>query len=165
VRRRLAVRILRTVQSEKKEVCGQPTVEARARARDGCRSRWGALAEQGEAGSGLGRRPLPCLVRIGRYCPCVGKLNSKQASEPTGFFLGRPPGTSVDLPHHRSTRQSALKWPASTQEAADQSDWMRSTGTHVSEVDSHMLWRSANSTAEEEMSLALHCLSFFARNL
>jgi UDP-sugar transporter A1/2/3 len=38
--------------SEKKEVCGQPTVEARARTRDGSRSRWGALAEQGEAGSG-----------------------------------------------------------------------------------------------------------------
>jgi hypothetical protein len=31
--------------SEKKEVCGQPTVEARARARDGSLSRWGALAE------------------------------------------------------------------------------------------------------------------------
>ena len=30
--------------SEKKEVCGLPTVEARARARDGSRSRWGALA-------------------------------------------------------------------------------------------------------------------------
>jgi hypothetical protein len=41
--------------SEKKEFCGQPTVEARARARDGSvcssRSRWGALAEQGEAGT------------------------------------------------------------------------------------------------------------------
>ena len=48
--------------SEKKEVCGQPTVEARARARDGSRSRWGALAEQGEAGSGFGRRPLPCQL-------------------------------------------------------------------------------------------------------
>jgi hypothetical protein len=38
--------------SEKKEVRGQPTVEVRARARDGSRSRWGALAEQGEVGSG-----------------------------------------------------------------------------------------------------------------
>jgi hypothetical protein len=44
---------------EKKEVCGQPAVEARARARDGSRSRWGALAELGEAGSGFGRRLLP----------------------------------------------------------------------------------------------------------
>ena len=48
--------------SEKKEVCGQPTAEARARARDGSRSRRGAPAEQGEAGSGHGRRPLSkCL--------------------------------------------------------------------------------------------------------
>jgi hypothetical protein len=46
-------------------VDSQPTVEARAWARDGSRSRWGALAEQGEAG-------------IGRYCPYVDKLNSKQ---------------------------------------------------------------------------------------
>jgi hypothetical protein len=46
---------------EKKEVCRQPIAEARARARDGgSRSRWGALAGQGEAGSGHGRRPLPC---------------------------------------------------------------------------------------------------------
>jgi hypothetical protein len=44
---------------EKKEVCGRPVVEARARARDGSRSRWGAPAEQGEAGSGHGRHPLP----------------------------------------------------------------------------------------------------------
>jgi hypothetical protein len=47
--------------SEKKEVCGQPAVEARARLRDGSRSRWGALAEQGEAGSAG---------------PSVGKLTS-----------------------------------------------------------------------------------------
>jgi hypothetical protein len=47
---------------EKKGVYGQPTVEARARARDGGSRRhggWGALAEQGEAGSGHGRRPPP----------------------------------------------------------------------------------------------------------
>jgi hypothetical protein len=50
-------------------------------------SRWGALAEQGEAGSGHGRRPPPALpVRIGRYCPCVGKLNSKQASKQACAF-------------------------------------------------------------------------------
>jgi hypothetical protein len=55
--------------SEKKEVGGQPAVEARARARDGCRSRWGALAEQGEAGSGLGRRPLPCQCGSGATAP------------------------------------------------------------------------------------------------
>jgi hypothetical protein len=30
--------------SEKKEVRGEPAVQARARARDGSRSRWGALA-------------------------------------------------------------------------------------------------------------------------
>ena len=65
--------------SEKKEVCGQPTVEARARARDGCRSRWGALAEQGEAGSGLGRRPLPCQCGPGDIAPVCVELNSKQA--------------------------------------------------------------------------------------
>jgi hypothetical protein len=47
--------------SEKKEVCGQPAVEARARVRDGSRSR-GAPAEQGEAGSGHGRHPLLCIV-------------------------------------------------------------------------------------------------------
>jgi hypothetical protein len=54
--------------SEKKEVCGQPAVEARARAHDGSRSidRWGAPAEQGEAdaGSGHGRRPLPQVWRL-----------------------------------------------------------------------------------------------------
>jgi hypothetical protein len=55
--------------SEKKEVCGQPTVEARARTRDGSRSRWGALAEQGEAGSGFGRRPLPCQCGSGAIAP------------------------------------------------------------------------------------------------
>jgi hypothetical protein len=52
--------------SEKKEVCGQPTVGARARARDGSRSRLGALAEQGEAGSGHGHRPPALPVRTGR---------------------------------------------------------------------------------------------------
>jgi hypothetical protein len=31
---------------EKKEVCGQPTVGARARARDGSRSRWGARGRE-----------------------------------------------------------------------------------------------------------------------
>jgi hypothetical protein len=36
---------------------------------DGCRSRWGALAEQGEAGSGLGRRPLPCQCGSGAITP------------------------------------------------------------------------------------------------
>jgi hypothetical protein len=41
----LVIKIAKGV--EKKEVCGQPAVEARARARDGSRSRWGALAEQG----------------------------------------------------------------------------------------------------------------------
>jgi hypothetical protein len=41
----------------------------RARARDGCRSRWGALTEQGEAGSGLGRRPLPCQCGPGAIAP------------------------------------------------------------------------------------------------
>ena len=56
-------------ESEKKEVYGQPAVEARARARDGSRSRWGALAEQGEAGSGLGRRPLPCQCGSGAIAP------------------------------------------------------------------------------------------------
>jgi hypothetical protein len=55
--------------SEKKEVCGQPAVEARARARDGSRSRWGALAEQGEAGSGFGRCPLPCQCGSGAIAP------------------------------------------------------------------------------------------------
>jgi hypothetical protein len=55
--------------SEKKEVCRQPTVEARARARDGSRSRWGALAEQGEAGSGLGRLPLPYQCGLGAIAP------------------------------------------------------------------------------------------------
>jgi hypothetical protein len=57
---------------------------ARARAYDGSWSRWGAPAEQGEAGSGHGRRPLPCQsrVRIGRYCPCVGRLIKQQASSP-----------------------------------------------------------------------------------
>jgi hypothetical protein len=53
-------------ESEKKEVCGQPTVEARARARDGCRSRCGSGA-----------------------CPCVGKLNSKQASKAASWFYGQ----------------------------------------------------------------------------
>jgi hypothetical protein len=54
----------------KKEVCGQPTVGARARARDGSsRSRWGALAEQGEAGSGFGSRPLPCQCGSGVIAP------------------------------------------------------------------------------------------------
>jgi hypothetical protein len=53
--------------SEKKEVCGQPTVEARARARDGSRSRWGALAEQGEAGSGFGASAAaPCPASADR---------------------------------------------------------------------------------------------------
>jgi hypothetical protein len=47
-------------EKKKKKVCGQPTADSRARARDGSMSRRGALAEQGEAGSG--RRPLP--VRI-----------------------------------------------------------------------------------------------------
>ena len=64
--------------SEKKEVCGQPTVEARARARDGSRSRWGALAEQGEAGLG----PLPCQCRAGAIAPAwVSLIASKQASK------------------------------------------------------------------------------------
>ena len=30
---------------------------------------WGALAEQGEAGSGLGRRPLPCQRGSGAIAP------------------------------------------------------------------------------------------------
>jgi hypothetical protein len=37
---------------KEKEVSGQPTAEARAQARDVSRSRWGALAEQGEAAAG-----------------------------------------------------------------------------------------------------------------
>jgi hypothetical protein len=37
--------------SEKKEVCGQPAAEARARARDGSTGSRRAQAEQGEAGS------------------------------------------------------------------------------------------------------------------
>jgi hypothetical protein len=66
--------------SEKKEVCGQPTATARARARDGSRSRWGALAEQGEAGSGFGRRPLPCQCGPGDIAPVwVSSTASKQA--------------------------------------------------------------------------------------
>jgi hypothetical protein len=47
---------------------------------------WGGAARstrlQGEAGGGPGHRPLPYhAVRIGRYCSCVGELNSKQASK------------------------------------------------------------------------------------
>jgi hypothetical protein len=38
-------------------------------------SRWSTVAEQGEAGSGLGRRPLPCQCGAGAIAP-VGKLNS-----------------------------------------------------------------------------------------
>jgi hypothetical protein len=38
----------------KKEVCGQPAVEARPRARDGSRSRRGALAERAAAGGAPG---------------------------------------------------------------------------------------------------------------
>jgi hypothetical protein len=44
--------------------------------RVGSWSRWGALAEQGEAGSGLGRYPLPWLpVRIGRWALLSFKLS------------------------------------------------------------------------------------------
>jgi hypothetical protein len=50
--------------SEIKEVCGQPTVEARARAEQG-----EALAEQGEAGSARGCRPLPCQCGSGGISP------------------------------------------------------------------------------------------------
>jgi hypothetical protein len=52
--------------SEKKEVCGQPTVEARARARDGSRSRWGALAEQGEALRAAASAAAPCPASADR---------------------------------------------------------------------------------------------------
>jgi hypothetical protein len=75
--------------SEKKEVCGQPAVEARARARDGSRSsssRWGALAEQGGAGSGFGRRPLPCQCGPGAIAP-VGKLKFKTVKFSCFFSL------------------------------------------------------------------------------
>jgi hypothetical protein len=47
--------------AQKKEVRGEPTVEARALARDGSRSR-----------PGLGATA---------HVPCVGKLNSKRASK------------------------------------------------------------------------------------
>jgi hypothetical protein len=54
---------------------GGATVEARAWARDGSRSRWGALAEQGEAGSGHGRAPCPASAdRALSYYPCVGSV-------------------------------------------------------------------------------------------
>jgi hypothetical protein len=68
--------------SEKKEVCGQPTAETRARARDGSWSRWGALAEQGEAGSGQRPRPPPRPALpfwTGGYCPCTGESSSNQS--------------------------------------------------------------------------------------
>jgi hypothetical protein len=65
--------------SEKKEVCGQPTVEARAQARDGSRRRWGALAEQGEAGSGHGRRPLPCQCGPGAVAQPASKRHGRIA--------------------------------------------------------------------------------------
>jgi hypothetical protein len=44
-------------------VAGQPTVEARARARDGSRSRRGALAEQVEA-----ERPRPLRLGLNFLC-------------------------------------------------------------------------------------------------
>ena len=47
----------------------QPEAETKAWTRDGSRSRQGALAEQGEAGSGLGRRPLPCQCGAGAIAP------------------------------------------------------------------------------------------------
>jgi hypothetical protein len=50
---------------EKKDVSGQPAVEARAWAHDGSRSTWGELAEQGEAASGHGRRLLSCQPASG----------------------------------------------------------------------------------------------------
>jgi hypothetical protein len=67
---------------------------------DGSRSRWGALAEQGEAGSGHGRFPPALPVQIGRYCPCVGKLNSKQAQVARIQVLR----ALVDLPGRTSPR-------------------------------------------------------------
>jgi hypothetical protein len=81
--------------SKKKEVCGQPTVETRVRTHDGSESREGALAEQDEAGSGLGRRPLR-----------VGKLNSKQQQAGKKERLGVvvAPAVGACTPGARSPR-------------------------------------------------------------
>jgi hypothetical protein len=86
--------------SEKKGVCGQPAVEARVRAHDGSRGmvdgRWGALAEQGGAGSGF--PPPPALpARTGRCCPCVGKSTSKQDGKKGGGSGGGGGGGETGL--------------------------------------------------------------------
>jgi hypothetical protein len=53
--------------SEKKGVCGQPVVEARARARGGSRSRWGSTGKAGRSGklwdaSKKKRKHVDCLL-------------------------------------------------------------------------------------------------------
>jgi hypothetical protein len=53
---------------------------ARARARDGSRSRWGALTEQGKAGSGHGRR-LPWPLTISGQCFRSSTLCKREASD------------------------------------------------------------------------------------
>jgi hypothetical protein len=62
----------RRTQSEKKEVCGKPAAEIRERVRNGGWNRLGGLAEQSEAGSGFGRRPLPCQCGSGAIASSEG---------------------------------------------------------------------------------------------
>jgi hypothetical protein len=54
-----------TTQTPKEVKKKDTATQTPTRAVYGSWSRWGELAEQGEAGSGLGRRALPCQRRPG----------------------------------------------------------------------------------------------------
>jgi hypothetical protein len=74
--------------AKRMEVCGQPARDQSAGAQ------WQLERVGGTGGAGRsGQRPRPpppaLSVRSGRYCPCVGKFKSKQASKEVTFLKRR----------------------------------------------------------------------------
>jgi hypothetical protein len=104
-----------------------PGLDAKCAMADGS---WGGhrvhwRAEQGEAGSGLGRRPLPCQCGAGTIAPAwvnlkASKQASKQATSKQAKCTYRPPypvvhGTHSQRPCNRAAPSSGFRLGGRTQ--------------------------------------------------